>query len=484
MPHEILIVGAGPAGSSAAIQLARAGREVLLLDKASFPREKVCGDGLTPQALYWLDQLGCIEEVLDRVNCCISECDLYIDGEHILTGEFPQNTPYPHFCTLLDRKTLDSLLVEKAVSCGVKFIPNARVKSLRYEKDCIVAEVVEGGKSKAYGARLLIGADGANSLVSRFLGNGKRDGACAVSVRCYFEGVKINGAQIKIFFNREFFPGYGWIFTDDSGRANCGVGYAYDQNFPLPYDIKEMFAAFVQRDLQPYMKSARQVGRLAGWWSAFFEPRHRVGERILLVGDAANSADPMNGGGIHKAMESAWYAAHIAEKAVAAGDYSKEFLSEYESVWAENSELDWRTAELFLTFAKNPQLKEFYLLLLKAIGKLTQTDQSFRNFCSGVFAGMQPQHDSICPKALWNAFPHKPGAWLQMLFSSNGNGSAVAGELAHFMFKDALKIGSRLVSNPLSNLNWGLEILNKANRLLNCYLRDHRSPAGVPTESI
>src|SRR5215470_6172538 len=83
---DVIVAGAGPAGTSAATFLARRGASTLLLDRADFPRDKVCGDGLTPQAIYWLDRLGCVEEVLAQTKGCIKECDLYINGEQLLTG--------------------------------------------------------------------------------------------------------------------------------------------------------------------------------------------------------------------------------------------------------------------------------------------------------------------------------------------------------------------------------------------------------------
>jgi 2-polyprenyl-6-methoxyphenol hydroxylase-like FAD-dependent oxidoreductase len=91
MIHDVIIVGAGPGGSSAAAFLARRGVSTLVLDRAMFPRDKVCGDGLTPQAIYWLDQLGCVEEVLAETKGCLKDCDLFINGERLLTGGFPSS---------------------------------------------------------------------------------------------------------------------------------------------------------------------------------------------------------------------------------------------------------------------------------------------------------------------------------------------------------------------------------------------------------
>ena len=109
-------MGAGPGGSSAAALLSRNGVSTLLLDKAYFHRDKVCGDGLTPRALHWLDVLGCLDEVVGASRSCITQADLFINGEYALTGGFPASGPYPGFCIILQRKVLDHILVRHAVA--------------------------------------------------------------------------------------------------------------------------------------------------------------------------------------------------------------------------------------------------------------------------------------------------------------------------------------------------------------------------------
>src|ERR1035441_6965208 len=207
---DVIIVGAGPAGSSAATFLARAGVSCLMLERHHFPRDKVCGDGLTPQALYWLAPLG---------------------------------RRAPPFCTLLDRKRLDHLLVQNAVANGTTLLEGVHVREVVRDEDGISVEATVAGNTQHFRAKVLIGADGAGSVVSRFIGNSPKDLTKAVSVRAYYEGAKVDRSPVRVYFNEEFFPGYAWIFLDDHGHANVGLGYVCDGTFPLRINVKDAFQA-------------------------------------------------------------------------------------------------------------------------------------------------------------------------------------------------------------------------------------------------
>lgn len=460
--YDVIIVGAGPGGSTAATFLAQRGILPLLLDKTNFPRDKTCGDGLTPQAIYWLDVLGCVYEVLDQTNSCITSCDIFVNSEHILTGRLPQDSHYPGFCTLLERRKLDHLLVRNAISHGAVFVPRCRVQRLYWLDDGVVVEAKkDDDKIVRFRGKLVIGADGVNSIVSRSLGNMIKDGTTAISVRAYYEGVDLDMSPMKIYFDERFFPGYGWAFVDDAGKANIGLGYVYDRNFPVRGNIKEIFHEFVQSDLKNIMKNAAPVGNLAGGRICFYKPRSIVSDRVMLIGDAANLADPLNGGGIHKAMESAYLASYVAAQAVSTGDYSQRTLSIYENLWNRKNEIDWRTGELLLSIAKNPTLREFYLFLLKSVGRLTKGDQRFQDFCGGIFSGVMPQSECLSPLNLLNAVPLDPGLWFSILGNSREAGLQIPSQLVFAVMENALRMAGRMLANPLGNIDWGLEILTK-----------------------
>ena len=411
--YDAIIVGAGPGGSSAATFLARYGISCLLLDRAKFPREKVCGDGLTPQSLYWLARLGCVEEALSETACCIYECDLHINGRRILTGGFPQDSSYPGFCTLLPRKQLDGILVRNAIANGVHFIDGCRVSSLSCGEDELYVQGETAGGRRLFRGRLLIGADGAGSMISRYIGNNSMAGTKALSMRAYFSGVKPAGAQVKVFFDDYLFPGYGWIFADDRGVANVGVGCVSDPLFDRTIAVKPIFKRFIASSAAKFLGNAKQTSDLAGGWAAFSRLKRIVADKIMLIGDAANHADPLNGGGIHKAIEDAALVAPIAAAALNDHDCSQERLLAYEHQWESCWGADWRSAELLLSCAKNPFLRSIYLLMLERIGFACERNRTFADFCAGVFSGVSPQSACISPLQLLSVMPVDPSVWLE-----------------------------------------------------------------------
>lgn len=462
--YDVVVVGAGPGGSSAAAFLAGRGISTLLLDRSAFPREKVCGDGLTPQAVYWLDRLGCVEDVLAQTDACYKLCDLYLNGKHLLTGGFPDDTEYPNFATLLDRRRFDHILLKNAVAKGARFEPERMVRGIEVDRDCVRVLAEVHGAPVQYRGRIVIGADGMASAVSRAIGNTLKDGATAVSFRTYYRDVACEGAQIKVYFDREFFPGYGWVFVDDHGFANVGLGYAFDKNFPLLPRLRDVFQRFLDTQLKDMLANAVPCGSVSGGAASFYRPKSIVADRVMLVGDAANQADPLNGGGIHKAMESAFFASEAAAHALSVGDFSRETLALYEKLWSEQFEVDWRTAELFLSIAKNPNLRDFCLFLLTQIGRLTAKDPQFRDFCSGVFSGVISRSVCLSPRALYDAFPREPRAWLSLIEGPYGLalGSARLGLEA---VESLVGTGGRMAMSPVRNLGWGMEVATKAVQL-------------------
>jgi geranylgeranyl reductase family protein len=459
--YDVIVVGAGPGGSTAANLLACQGASVLLLDKSDFPRDKVCGDGLTPQAIYWLDRLGCVDEVLAATRGCIKDCDLYINGIHRLTAPFPVGPVYPDFAVLLDRRRFDHILLQNAIAKGARFEPATSVRGLETDADCIRVQAMRAGKPVEHRGRLVIGADGVHSMVSRAMGNDLKNGARAMSLRAYFRDIQCPGSQVKVYFDREYFPGYGWVFVDDDGFANIGLGYAFDGRFPLRSGLHQAFETFLAKDLEPMLRGATRCGKVAGGLVAFFRPGRVVTDRVMLIGDAANHADPLNGGGIHKAMESAFYASEVALRSLEAGTFSAQALGAYEQRWKAEAEPDWLTGELFLAIAKNPNLKDFCLHLLTQIAAMSQADPRFQTFCSGVFSGVVSQASILSPRVLMDAFPTDPDTWLAYL---QGQGGLAAGSLraGGGALIGLARAGLGALRDPLANALWGVEVASKA----------------------
>jgi geranylgeranyl reductase family protein len=473
--HDVIVVGAGPGGSAAASFLARAGVDVLLLDRSDFPRDKVCGDGLAPQAIYWCDRLGCAEEVLAQTSGVISDCDLYINGRKTLTGGFPDNTVYPEFAVLLDRRRFDDIVRRNAIAHGAKFRSNCTVRGLERDANGATLRVRTPEGEETLRARIVIGADGVSSTVSRAIGNVLKDGVMAISLRTYYSGVRNTGAPLRIYFDEAYFPGYAWMFVDDRGVANLGLGYAPDPNFPMPGSLRGWFDRFLTEDLGAELAGATRCGPISGGSAAFYRVRRICDDRVMLIGDAANQADPLNGGGIHKAMEGAWFAAEAAVRALRSGDFARSGLGLYEQLWRRHCECDWQTAEMFLTIAKNPALKKFCLFGVEQIGLLTNTDPRFREFCAGIFSGVVAQSLCLSPRALYHVLPKDMAAW-NVFLAANGGATAPV-KLAWEAVRTLVAAGAGAVRDPLPNLDWSLEVATKSLRLATRHVASWNEPA-------
>jgi geranylgeranyl reductase family protein len=298
---DVVVVGAGPAGTAAAITLAREGREVLLVDKATFPRDKCCGDGLTTGALRLLEGLG-----LDAsaVGSWTPVDDVVVRSPSGREVTFPLPRGQGTFAAVARRFDLDAALVDLARAAGVKVADGHACDGATVGDDRITLDVAGVGP---VAARYAIGADGMWSPLRKALGAAE-PGYLGEwhAFRQYFRDVGPRAAnELVVWFEPDLLPGYAWSFPLAGGRAN--VGFGIQRGHAPTRQMKALWPDLLQRPhVREFLGAGAEPEAPHKAWPIPARvgdlPLHAAGGRALFVGDAAAATDPMTGEGIGQAL--------------------------------------------------------------------------------------------------------------------------------------------------------------------------------------
>jgi menaquinone-9 beta-reductase len=360
---DVIIVGAGPAGSTAAALLARAGLHVLLADRADFPRDKTCGDGLTPRAVAVLDRLGVLPALQARGYQSISGAVTVAPSGAAFTSRFAEAClGLPQFGMVVPRFELDDLLRQHAVDAGAQFLPGLHVTGPVYQDGGPLVTGVRGqlaGQEVMLAAPLTILATGASIGLLRAFGVLQRIPPGVNAIRGYFTGVEGLTDRFEFYFDRELNPGYGWIFPLADGRANVGVGLFNARRDNAAAETaaanpRRLLAEFMAR--HPRLATARPDGPIKGYPLRTDFPTCRPsGPGYLLVGETLGLVHPVTGEGIDLAIESAELAAAAALAALRCHNVSPAALRPYDRALMRRYATLFRGARLLLRYATGPR---------------------------------------------------------------------------------------------------------------------------------
>lgn len=340
---DVCIVGAGPGGCAAALQLARHGVRAVLVDKAVFPRDKVCGDALSGKVMRTLERLDpALAQTLRTDSRQLPSWGVTFTAPNgqALRVPFSRRTgegPAPG--AILPRLDLDALLFEKAAQApGIEVLQGITLKG--FERTSDGWRITDSGQRTTIEARLVIAADGANSLFARHVAGLPMEPRhhCA-GVRAYYRGVQGLDPQgfIELIFMKELLPGYLWIFPLPGGRANVGLGLRSDVVRARRVDLKALMQRLLAEHprLRERFVGAEAEGPVQGMGLPLASRRRPLsGEGYLLVGDAGHLIDPFTGEGISHAMISGVHAADTAAEALRSGMPDAAALKAYDArVW-------------------------------------------------------------------------------------------------------------------------------------------------------
>ena len=313
---DVVVVGAGPAGTAAAITAVEHGLDVVCVDKAQFPRDKTCGDGLTANALRLLERLGVSTADLAATDPAFVRETVLVSpsGRRV---RLPLPTDGVH-AAVVRRRALDAALVGVARRRGVEIREGKAVEHVKQDDDGVELTLGDGS---VLTARFVIAADGHWSSVRRALEpDAPRDLGEWHAVRQYFEGV--DEQRLWVVFERDLLPGYAWVFPLPGGRANVGYGVLRSDG-RSGRELKDLWPDLLARPVLREILGprARASEPVRAWPIPARYDRARLAHgRVRFAGDAAGVVDPMTGEGIAQAIETGMLA---AESIATGADYAR-----------------------------------------------------------------------------------------------------------------------------------------------------------------
>jgi geranylgeranyl reductase family protein len=356
---QVLVVGGGPGGASAAFWLAQRGVDVLLVEKKHYPREKACGDGLTPRAVRQLIDMGFDFDRPDvhRVVGLRSYA-----GDVMLEMPWPEHSVYPNWGATLRRSDLDGRVAVLAESAGATVLQGVEAVAVVDQGDLAAVELRRKGEdAEVVVPRFVVVADGSLSRFGRQLGTERRrDYPFGLAVRGYWESPNSSDGFIESQLDirdseGRAMPGYGWVFPMGDGTVNVGAGLVSTFKGWKDINTSRILEAYLAELPEHWHVGPEPVTRpIGGKLPMAFSVGPKSGRNWVLVGDAAGAVNPFNGEGIDYAYETGRVAAGLIADALVADD--PDALAAYEDLLAAEYAAYHRVARIFVSAIGNPSV--------------------------------------------------------------------------------------------------------------------------------
>jgi geranylgeranyl reductase family protein len=447
---DVLIVGGGPAGSGLAIHLAKQNIDVTVLESQVFPRDKVCGDALSPLAIKELQTLGVGDHPTFEKANEIKVATIFVEDQEVGEIDLPPAKDVDAYSKVIPRKILDNLIYEKAKENGVRYLENHKFHSYKIEANYAQAIASENGEEKTFRCKLIVGADGANSAVARLLHGAKPSQSERLfALRAYYEGINGPSDLGQIHFNRSNFPGLYWVFPTSKSTANIGLGMIAETLPKNQTKIKELLNNHIRNspNLKKRIGNGKMVGKIQGWPLSNYNPEKKiVSDRILLLGDAAGFINALSGDGVQYALQTANWASTTISECILKNDFSAHALGPFSDTIHKKLGLDFAFADIVVQAGRNKALELIALRLLKILLERSKKDRNYGSIIGGIFGGTYPSYNVMSP-----SFIIKTLTQLGMHIGEN------TGDLINNKNKGLLKVSS----DALSSVAEALEIINQ-----------------------
>ncbi|MCP4442266.1 MAG: geranylgeranyl reductase family protein [Aureispira sp.] len=351
---DIAICGAGPAGSTCALALAKSGLKVALIDKSTFPRDKICGDALAP---YMGQVLGTIDPKLKELYSSFEQKEAVNTLRIFAPNTKALDLSFPIQGAICSRMDFDNFLFEQATKYpNIYPLLGQSVKDVEATSEHV--NITLGDQTKLQ-AQLIIGCDGTQGIVSKKLTDNKVDlHHHSAAVRAYYSNVTdIQPGSFELHYFKGLVPGYFWIFPLPGNKANVGFGMLSETTSERKVNLREKMQELIESvpSIKDRFKDAERLTPVKGFGLPLGSRKITIsGERFMLCGDAASLIDPLTGEGIGQAVISGRYAGWHAIKCFEQQDFSAEAMLPYrkmvyDKLWKANS-VRYRVQRLITRF--------------------------------------------------------------------------------------------------------------------------------------